>query len=148
MAIPNLILNPLEVDYGVERGFLDASERDGLERSELIRSDVPAWPLARDDEMERLGASPRREHVRYVWWIVALLKLRREGWSVVGSREALSDLDVSFGHPEPLFGFALSDGRFPHARVSESPWLVARLSEALDAELRLRGTSLKTVAGG
>ena len=92
-----MILNPREADYGVERGLLDASERDDLERSGLIRSDVPGWPLARDDEMERLGASPRREHVRYVWWIVALLKLRREGWSVVGSRERSPSLTLALG---------------------------------------------------
>lgn len=145
MHSANLELNPLEVAYGLARQFLSEADCAVLDAEGRIREAVPPWAISRDDEMERLGASPRREHVRYVWWIVALLALRREGWRVVGSREALAELDADFGHPEPLFGLAISDGRIPHASVSESPWVVARIDEALENELRLRGTSLKAV---
>lgn len=140
-----MILNPLEADYGVERGLLDASERDGLERSGLIRGDLPDWPLARDDEDASLGAPPQREYVRYVWWIVELLRLREDGWSVVGSREALAAIDLAHNHPQVIFNLAVSEGLFPRARVSDSPGLAELLDERLDAELRLRGTSLEAV---
>ena len=47
MEFPNLILNPFEVDSGVERGFLSPAERESLDKSGMIRGGVPGWQLAR-----------------------------------------------------------------------------------------------------
>lgn len=143
----NLILNPIEASYGVERGLLTPAELEWLERSGLIRSGAPGWALSRDDHEESLGASPRREHARNVWWIVELLRLRQRGWKANGSRASLSQIDADHSHPEPLAGFAAWDGVIPRSRIADVPGLVTILEKTLDAELRLRGTALKAVSG-